>query len=186
LRPDVPFGNEIYDREEWFMDLGMLNGMDAEELREYLRFVLWHYRVVDGFWFLCVEQDHGRKTAELMDEKVWFKIAAMAAKDIVERFDIREKGIRGFCKAMHLLPWTMIVGYKIQENGDEAIITVPECPTQVARVRHGLPEFYCRDMHQAEFESFAHVIDPEIKVECLLSPPDHPPELFCKWRFTKK
>jgi hypothetical protein len=78
----------------------------------------------------------------------------------------------------------MIVGYKVEDRGDHLLLTVPECPTQVARVKHGLPEFHCRDMHQAEFESFAQAIDPSIKVECLLAPPNHPSDLFCKWKFT--
>ncbi|HBA52937.1 DUF6125 family protein [Syntrophorhabdus aromaticivorans] len=167
------------------MNLGILETMDAPELREYLRFLLWHYRVMDGFWFLSVEEKYGRQAAEHLDEVVWAKIAGMSAKDLVQRFGIEEKGIKGLVKALDLLPWTMIVGYKVMETGDdEAFITVPECPTQVARVKHGLPEFHCQDMHQAEFESFAHAVDPRIKVECLLAPPDHPPDLFCKWRFS--
>lgn len=167
------------------MDLDMYDKMAAPELREYLRFLFWHYRVVDGFWFLCVEEDHGRRAAELMDEKVWGKIAGMAAKDIAKRFHIKGKGLKGFAEAMRFLPWTTIVGFHIkEENDNEVTITVPECPTQVARVKHGLPEFYCRDMHQREFESFAHAIDKRIKVECLLAPPNHPQDLFCKWRFT--
>ena len=104
--------------------------------------------------------------------------------DLLARFSITEKGLMGLYRAFQYLPWTMIVGFKIEDCGDHLILTVPECPTQVARVRHKLPEFQCRDMHHRQFESFAHAIDPAIKVECLLAPPDHPPELFCKWRFS--
>jgi hypothetical protein len=166
------------------MDIGILDTMDAEQLRSYLRFLLWHYRVVDGFWFLSVESKYGRPAAEHMDEVVWAKIAGMSAEDLVERFQITEEGLHALCHAFQYLPWTMIVGYKVEDQGDHLLLTVPECPTQVARVKHGLPEFHCRDMHQAEFESFARAIDPAIKVECLLAPPNHPSDLFCKWKFT--
>jgi hypothetical protein len=168
------------------MDLGILETMDAPALREYLQFLLWHYRVVDGFWFLFVEEEYGRPAAEQLDEVVWGKIAGMSAQDLVKRFGIKEGGLKGLYQAFQYLPWTMIVGFKIEDKGDHLLLTVPECPTQVARVRHGLPEFYCREMHQREFESFAHAIDPTIRVECLLAPPDHPPDLFCKWRFVKE
>jgi hypothetical protein len=170
--------------EESLMDLGILETMDEQELRSYLRFLLWHYRVVDGFWFLSVEDKYGRPAAEHLDEVVWGKIAGMSAKDLVARFSITEKGLKGLFRAFQYLPWTMIVGFKVDDRGDHLLLTVPECPTQVARVRHGLPEFHCRDMHQQEFESFAHAIEPAIKVECLLAPPDHPPGMFCKWRFS--
>jgi hypothetical protein len=133
---------------------------------------------------LCVEDEYGRRAAEHLDEVVWGKIAGMSAKDLVDRFAITEQGLPGLFRAFQYLPWTFIVGFKITNEGDHLMLTVPECPTQVARVLHGLPEFFCRNMHQREFESFAHAIDPAIKVECLLAPPDHPPDLFCKWRFS--
>lgn len=167
------------------MNLGVLENMEAPELREYLRFLLWHYRVVDGAWFMRVEKEHGHETAQHLVKAVWEKIAGMAATDLIQRFGIQEKGIKGLVKALQFFPWTMLVGYDITDNGDnEAFVAVAECPAQVARVKLGLPEFHCRDMHRADFESFAHAIDPRIKVECLFSPPDHPPDLFCKWKFS--
>lgn len=166
------------------MDLGILETLNRDDLKSYLRFLLWHYRVMDGFWFLSVEDKYDRTAAEHLDEVVWAKIAGMSAKDLVHRFHIKEKGLRGFVRAMEFCPWTMIVGYNIEEKDDEVILSVPHCVTQAARVRHGLPEFYCRDMHQQEFESFAHAVDPSIKVECIFAPPDHPPDCFCKWRFS--
>ena len=166
------------------MDLGILENMETQGLKDYLEFLLWHYRVVDGYWFLCVEDMYNRKAAEHIDEVVWGKIAGMSAIDIIERFHIKEKGVKGFARAMQYCPWTMIVGYRIEENEDEVILTVPQCVTQVARLKYGLPEFHCKDVHQREFESFAHAIDPTIKVECVFAPPDdHPANCFCKWIF---
>jgi len=165
------------------MDIGILKHSDKKELKSYIGFLLWHYRVVDGFWFLYVRQKCGRPSAEHLDEAVWHKIAGMSAKDIIHRFQIKERGLKGFVKAMQYCPWTMIVGYCIEEMEDEVILTVPQCITQVARVKQGLPEFFCRNMHLKEFESFAHAVDKDIKVECIFAPPDHPADCFCKWRF---
>ena len=98
------------------MDLEIFEKMDAPDLRKYIEFLLWHYRLVDAFWFIKVSDEFGQSAAEGINEKVWGKVGAMAARDIISRFKIEERGLRGFLKALKLFPWTILVGYEIEER----------------------------------------------------------------------
>lgn len=166
------------------MDLSFWDDLDEAGRRDYLEFLLWHYRVADAFWFIRVEETHGLAEAERLNERVWGKCGELGARRLKERFGTGG-GLSGFVRALRLFPWCILVGYDIQERDHEVCITVADCPAQQGRLKHGLGEYACKEMHRAEFSRFARAVDPAIRTECVYAPPDpHPAGTFCKWRFT--
>ncbi|NMC95320.1 MAG: hypothetical protein GYA68_12495 [Syntrophorhabdus sp.] len=156
-----------------------------EELLPYIEFMVNQFRRTDGFWFIGVEQAYGYDAAIRINEEVWHRMGKIMTREIKENFSIEEKGLKALAKVLRYSPWTMISGFEIDEKDNEIIISIPHCASQEARLKRGLGEYSCKDMHYGEFMSIIEEIDRRIQVECLFAPPDpHPKELFCKWRFT--
>jgi hypothetical protein len=156
-----------------------------DELQPYIEFMVDLLRRADGFWFLGVEHSYGYDAAIKINEEVWHRMGKIMTREIKEKFSIEEKGLKALARVLRYSPWSMISGFEIEEKGEEVIVSVPHCSSQEARLKKGVGEYSCKDMHLGEFESIIEEVDRDIRVECLFAPPDpHPKDLFCKWRFT--
>ncbi|MBN1268474.1 MAG: hypothetical protein JXB04_02720 [Kiritimatiellae bacterium] len=158
-----------------------------EDLVQFAAFLLHNYRVMDAFWFLNIENAQGLESACRLNKQVWEKVGRLATRDIKKRFNITADGLPGFIEVLKRYPWNLLSDYRIEERENEIILTVPACPSQLGRQKHGLGEYPCKAMHLAEFRSIAREVDLRIRVECMFAPPDeHPKDVWCKWRFTVK
>ncbi len=161
--------------------------MEDENLRQYVDFLLRHYRLADAYWFLSVEDTFGLDAAVKLNEDIWTRMGKIAARDIKEKFPLEEEGVARVLEALSYFPWAIITGFQVEETADGARIRVPYCPPQAARLRAGRGEFSCKAMHLGEFNNFAREIDELVEVRCVMAPPDpHPEDLWCEWELRLK
>ncbi len=86
----IRYGNEpifqyYYRRGGNIVNLEIFEKMDSPRLRSYIEFLLRHYRVMDAFWFIYVAERFDQPIAERINEQVWKRVPAMAAKDLLKK-----------------------------------------------------------------------------------------------------
>jgi hypothetical protein len=162
-----------------------LGDIGHEKLLRYAALLLRHYRLVDAYWFLKVEDNFGLDVAQSFNEEIWAKLGEISAKDIIKYMGVGSGGLENFLEALKYFPWTVIATWKIEEHSDKRVVIKAErCPPQEARVRNGRKIFACKTMEKKFFENFAKIFHKNIKVKCHHAPPDPKPQsCWCTWEF---
>jgi len=158
-----------------------------ENFKKYVKLLLDHYQILDGYWFAYIEKEYGLETAVKINEEIWGKIATRTAKDIKSMFKIDGKGIERVMNALKYFPWYTITSYQVSREGDALIIQIPKCVPQEIRAKKGMGEYPCKEMHRRILENFVREIDNSTEVKCVFAPPDeHPKDTYCKWVLRSK
>jgi hypothetical protein len=143
---------------------------------------------VDGLYYLFIEEKWGTEEATEIDRKVWEVMGKIEARKIKELFNIEGNDIVSVMKALSYSGWSMDLEDKeieIQEN--KGIVRNIRCRVQNTRLSKGLSEFGCKPVRWGFLKSFAKEFNPNIKVECVVCPPDkHTQDLWCEWEFNLK
>lgn len=164
-----------------------LSSLSREALEGMLRDAALNWLAHDGLWFLAVESDAGLDKAMQLDAEAWRAFTVIEAKRIMKRHGIAPGGgLPALAQALQLRLYAHINEQEIVEETDAKLVfRMRECRVQSARRSKGLPDFPCKSVGLVEYEGFARTIDPRIRTECLVCPPDPLPEGgACAWAFT--
>ena len=141
--------------------------------------------VVDGLYYLFIEEKFGIKEATEIDRKVWEIMGKIEARKIKEFFKLEGGDLATFMKALSYSGWSMDLEDKeivIQNN--KGIIRNINCRVQNTRLNKGLSEFSCKSVRWGFLKAFVKEYNPKIKVKCIVCPPDeHKNDLWCEWEF---
>jgi hypothetical protein len=161
--------------------------MEKESLIDMLEDAAKNWLAHDGLWFQAVEKQSDLSTAIELDRQAWKIFTQIEAKRIMGRHGIEPGGgLEALEKALQLRLYARVNDQAHYRVDDKTLrFEMTECRVQVARERKGLPDFPCKSVGIVEYAYFAHTIDPRIRTEVIVCPPDVRPEgSFCTWQFT--
>ncbi|MDQ7032155.1 MAG: DUF6125 family protein [Desulfonauticus sp.] len=168
-------------------DREMLTKMPMERLLDFFFLQIRNLWRVDGLYFLGIEEKFGTDAATEIDAGVWEIMAKIEAKSLQKMFQVGESpDIATIIELLRKSSWALDQPFKKVEISDtRAILRIDKCRTQEARLKKELGEFPCKKVRFNYLKNFAKTLNPKVKVNCLVCPPDkHPKNLWCKWEFS--
>jgi hypothetical protein len=161
--------------------------MSKEELLGWIQDAAKLWLAHDGLWFQAVEKSEGMEKAIAHDTTAWSRFSPIEARRIMERLGIRPGGgIEALVRCLqHRLYAHLNEQEVVEMTATSCIFRMKKCRVQLARERHGMPDFPCKSVGIVEYSTFASTVDPRLHTRCIACPPDgHPAEWYCAWEFT--
>ena len=160
-----------------------------EELEKLVLDVSKRWLAHDGIWFQCTERARGMEEAIQRDGEAWDGFSKSETRRIMRLYNIPPGGgFEALKKVLRLRAYSFLNTISIEEPDENTLIyTMVTCRVQATRISKGLPAFECKSVGILEMEGIISVLDPRLKVRCLVCRPDpgvDDKELNCRWEFT--
>ena len=158
--------------------------LPRKDLNSLFEFYLRKLQLVDGLWFLDVEDRFGTKQATDINCNVWGKVGRRDAQRARSMLSVTGVGIPALTDALKKTYMAFADWEMIQVSDTHAIFRVTTCYPQKARIEKGKGVFDCRSTQEAFFTGYAQGIDSAFAVRCGFCPPDkYFDDLWCEWHF---
>ena len=155
----------------------------AELLKLYAKLFLG----LDGIWHRRVKE---RIADEVLacDLQVWQDFVKFEVAMIRRQLKIRGNDITALMKVMQLCPWFQLTESDIViEGNSRATLTVAHCATLDSLENKGESPGYesCTVVCLNIRKSVAYLLNPDVQVKCLQSPPrKSKDDICCRWEFS--
>ena len=166
-----------------------LKEFSREELEKLVIDFAKRWLAHDGIWFQCTERARGMEEAIERDGEAWDGFAKSETRRIMKLHNIPYGGgLPALKEVLRLRAYSFLNTFEIEEP-DENTLTfkMVSCRVQATRLGKGMPAFTCKPVGLLEYNSIISVLDPRIKLRCLVCRPDREvddKELNCMWEFT--
>jgi hypothetical protein len=169
-------------------DKALLAALTKEQQVDFFLMQLRNLWMVDGLYFLGIEDKYGTDVATTIDEHVWSVMGKIEARKLKEFFHVTTVDVPTAMRLLSYTGWSMDLEDKeIEVSKDRAVIRNRHCRVQTSRLSKGYAEFGCKPVRLGFLQAFFKELDPKLQVKCLFCPPDqHPPNLWCEWEITIK
>lgn len=167
-------------------DREMLKGIQKEKLWDYFFLQIRNLWRIDGLYFLGIEKKFGTEAAAEIDAGVWEAMAEIEAKGLQKMFNVGERpDVTTILDLLRKSSWALDQPFKtIEITSRRTVLGIDRCRTQETRLNKGLAEFPCKKVRFGYLKAFARTLNPDVRVDCLVCPPDkHPKDSWCKWEF---
>ncbi len=158
-----------------------------ETLEKLIKVYAQIYKALDGYWYLTLMEKYGNVEALDCDLTVWGKLSLYEMEKVTDVLNIKGKDVKSFMKAWQVIPWAWNIKQSFEFLNDNHVIwTVNYCPTVNALEREGRgrEDYHCNNVEMRLNRIYASFFNPDIKVNCLQTPPrKHKDGCYCRWEF---
>ncbi len=167
----------------------ILLNKSREELILLLQDMARTWLASDGIWFQALEGHFGMREAKTVNDACWSLFAPLEARKLRNFLGIDAgDSLKTLEKVLGFRLYSSINAHESYRESENSLVwKMLECRVQMTRRQKGLEDYPCKSAGIAEYSSFARGVDPAIKTECIICPPETAPTgEFCAWRFTTK
>jgi len=165
------------------MERGDRLHLTAPQMEDLIETMMWFWGNLHQRWRFAAEDEFGLGGAEKIEKVFIADVGRSHARGLKKIFNIGS-GIAGLMEAFRFLPENFVEPFEIAERSErQVVVRNPSCTAQKARLGRGRKEYPCKDVAILYFTAFAREIDPAIRMDCVICPPDESHGCTCEWRF---